>query len=166
MAGEVPQQHDTMPDDFEEELTDERNMTVPSYVATEVLQSQQQSTDMFFSCCDWEDAREAEKHTCHIVKANETTIGENFSDDEEVLEKANSIQAPQSSHKMCKRKSKLARKASVGELDVQVVECQRSEHIDIDSVIMIVTAAEDTERIVSFKKYFSNRKAQRANKLT
>jgi hypothetical protein len=41
MAGDVPQQHqDTIPDDFEEELTDERNMTVPSNVV-EVLQSQQ-----------------------------------------------------------------------------------------------------------------------------
>lgn len=122
---------------------------------------------MFFSCCDWEDAREADKHLCPLVQANETSIGENFSDDEEDLEKANSIQAPQSSQKMCKRKSKLARKASVGELDVQIVECdQRSEHIDIDSVIKKVASVQDTERIVSFKKYFSNRKAQRANKLT
>lgn len=40
MAGDVPQQHDTIPDDFEEELTDERNMTVPSNVA-EALQPQQ-----------------------------------------------------------------------------------------------------------------------------
>jgi len=116
MAGDVPQQHeDTIRDDFEEELTDERNMTVPSNVA-EI--PQQQTTDMFFSCCDWEDAREADKHHCSLVKSNETSIGENFSDDEEVLEKVNSIQVPQSSHKMCKRKSKLARKSSVGELDV------------------------------------------------
>jgi|TARA_B110000305_G_C19425033_1_gene633108 hypothetical protein len=123
---------------------------------------------MFFSCCDWEDAREAENRP--LVKANETTIGENFSDDDgtEDLEKVNSIQVPQSSHKMCKRKSKLARKASIDldELDVQSIECHRSEHIDIDSVIKKVASVQDTERIVSFKKYFSNRKAQRANKLT
>lgn len=124
---------------------------------------------MFFSCCDWEDAREAENRP--LVKANETTIGENFSDDEETsLEKVNSIQVPQSSHKMCKRKSKLARKASIDldALDVQSIECvsHRSEHIDIDSVIKKVASVQDTERIVSFKKYFSNRKAQRANKLT
>jgi hypothetical protein len=65
---------------------------------------------------------------------------------------------------MCKRKSKLARKASesVGELDVLSIDCsQRSEleHIDIDSVIKKVASVQDTERIVSFKKYFSNRKA-------
>lgn len=126
---------------------------------------------MFFSCCDWEDAREAENRHCPLVRANETTIGENFSDDEETsLEKVNSIQVPQSSHKMCKRKSKLARKASIDldALDVQSIECvsHRSEHIDIDSVIKKVASVQDTERIVSFKKYFSNRKAQRANKLT
>ena len=129
---------------------------------------------MFFSCCDWEDAREAEKHHGPqqvLVNTNECSIGENFSSDEEDLEKPNSIQVPQSSHKMCKRKSKLARKASesVGELDALSIDCsQRSEleHIDIDSVIKKVASVQDTERIVSFKKYFSNRKAQRANKLT
>lgn len=164
MGGEVPQHHqDTIPDDYEEELTDERNMTVPSNVV-EVVQSQQQTTDMFFSCCDWEDAREAEKHQCPLAQANETSIGENFSsDDEEDLEKVN-IQVPQSSNKMCKRKTKLARKASVGELPA--VEIQKSEHIDIDSVIKKVASVQDTERIVSFKKYFSNRKAQRSSKLT
>lgn len=67
---------------------------------------------------------------------------------------------------MCKRKTKLARKSSVGELDEQIIECHRSEHIDIDSVIKKVASVQDTERIVSFKKYFSNRKAQRVNKLT
>lgn len=63
------QNQDTISEELEDnELTDERNMTVP--LSVDVAQQQR---DMFFSCCDWEDARDAEKH-CVVqqVVADET----------------------------------------------------------------------------------------------
>jgi len=97
---------------------------------------------MFFSCCDWEDAREAE-----VQKDSDSDDDEN--------------QLPL---KICKRKAKLARKSGLQLDDDTLSLSQLSESsIDIDAVIKKVADSNDTERIVSSKKYIV--KAPRATKL-
>jgi len=61
--------------------------------------------DMFFSCCDWEALRNAEKEDS---EDSQNCHEENFSDsDDEIL---NKIAVGQGSLKECKRKSKASRK--------------------------------------------------------
>lgn len=58
---------DSIPDENLEELTEERfNLQYPP----------QQINDMFFACCDWEDAREADSCPVSI----DDSIGDDFSD--------------------------------------------------------------------------------------
>lgn len=112
---------------------------------TEQMTGSVQSHDMFFSCCDWEAAMEAEKKG---LAGNTNKSGaENFSDSDEA-----------STHKTCenKRNRKMAEKTG------QVVSrFEDQDQFDVDLVMKKVPCPNSTEKIVSTKKYFSSKSKKR-----
>lgn len=105
--------------------------------------------DMFFSCCDWEALRNAEKQH----NEDSQNCGENFSDsDDEILGK---ISHGHQSPKESKRKLKASRKFPQINLADQNQHHVNFDEFDVDLVMKRVPCPNDSERIVSTKKYFS-----------
>lgn len=106
--------------------------------------------DMFFSCCDWEALRQAEKQD---TDDSQNSHAENFSDsDDEIL---NKISFGHQSPKECKRKSKASRKFGnfIDAIDQKFQE--NFDEFDVDLVMKRIPCPNDSERIVSTRRYFS-----------
>ena len=122
---------------------------------------------MFFSCCDWEALRDADK----TPKEEDTYLNENFSDSEdEILEK---IQASNGSideasselpTKEAKRKEKASRKFQDSQPSNIDLPTDNTDEFDVDLVMKRVLNPNDTERIVSTKKYFNKSKRHHSSR--
>jgi hypothetical protein len=100
---------------------------------------------MFFSCCDWEAAMEAEKKG--LTSNFNKFAAENLGDSEEAsTQKTNEH----------KRNRKIAEKAGQA-----VARFEDEDQFDVDLVMKKVTCPNSTEKIISTKKYFSSKSKKR-----
>ena len=102
-----------------------------------------QGHDMFFSCCDWETAMEAEKKGLTTRKHS----AENFSDSDEAS-------VPRTIEN--KRIRKQTEKSGF-----TVSRFEDQDQFDVDLVMKKVPCPNSTEKIVSTKKYFSSKSKKR-----
>jgi len=112
---------------------------------TEQMTGSVQSHDMFFSCCDWEAAMEAEKKG---LTSNTTKFAaENVSDSDEASTQKTSEN---------KRNRKIAEKTGQ-----TVSRFEDQDQFDVDLVMKKVPCPNSTEKIVSTKKYLSSKSKKR-----
>jgi len=105
-----------------------------------------QSHDMFFSCCDWEAAMEAEKKG---FTSNPKVLAESSSDHEDSAQKTAEN----------KRNRKAAEKSGP-----TVSRFEDQDQFDVDLVMKKVAGPNSTERVVSAKKHSSKSKKRHSHK--
>lgn len=123
-----------------------------------------QNNDMFFSCCDWEALRHADKQQ----ENEESYLHENFTDsDDEILDNIQEDKQVTKEElpptKQAKHKIKALRKFS-NALAAAETSSDKTDAFDVDLVMKRVLSPNDTERIASTKRYFSKSKRHHSSK--